>query len=184
MLVRRLMTPSAGTPASAASSLAPTIRTTFRLSSNTGTFLDVGPTAPGAATPLSAVPPAKLPRPPAMFTSTICDTPLIVLVGASPTSLMLTLFLPVWVVPENESLNFTKSRPESMYFDKEYLSEMPRAPAVMSACDKSMVMSSPMMRPLALAISSTSRREMPCLGLVISVPNKRPVFPGAPETGV
>ena len=154
---------------------------TFMFSSNTGIFLSVGPTDPGAPTPLSkAVPPAKLPRP-VTSTSTICDTPLTVSVGAASTAVILNLLAPVCVVPEKSLSNFTKSSPESMYLDKEYLSEIPRLLGVMSLGDKSMVMSSPMIRPFALAISSTSRREMACLGLVISVANKRPVVSVLPE---
>ena len=177
-LVRRLIAPSAEPPASARSSLAPTITTTFRLSSNTGIFLLLGPTDPGAlALPVSVTPPAKLPRP--VTSTSTCWPP----VGAAPTVLMLVLLTPVWVSPEKVSLNFTKSSPESMYLDKEYLSEIPRLLGVMSAGDKSMVMSSPMIRPLALAMSSTSRREMACFGLVTSIPNNRPVLPLAPEMG-
>ena len=67
--------------------------------------------------------------------------------------------------------------PESMYLDNAYFSAMPRAPGVMSFRVSIMVMSSPMTIPLALARSSTSRRERPCLGLVMPLPNSKPVMP-------
>ena len=167
---------------SALSSVSPTITETMSLSSKTGIFLVLGPTAPGAATVPKALSPAKLPNPP-MPTAIILS----VSDGAAVTAVMAVLDLPVRVTPPGAKSDWylTKSRPESMYFDNEYFcNEIARAPDVWSFADKTIVMSSPMIKPLPAAMSSTSRRVMPCLGLPISCPNSRPVLPVAPEIGV
>ena len=167
---------------SALSSVSPTITVTWSLSSKTGIFLVLGPTAPGAATVPKALSPAKLPNPPIAteMTLSVAD-------GAAVTALMDVLEAPVRVTPPGAKSDWylTKSRPESMYFDNEYFcNEIARAPDVWSFADKTIVMSSPMIKPLPAAMSSTSRRVMPCLGLAISCPNSKPVFPTAPEIGV